>query len=139
MIIKTLKVVEPIFNLAPGDTLELSKDESTYVYEVNESSSNSYDNGNTHDVSFHSSFSISSDYAMELVEDGILENGFQQKANEDFKNVFSEIDAMIGEYDDQLAHLNDDFKDKPACMKVEKQTVLNNLVKVLTHLRNLKK
>lgn len=137
--IKTLKVVEPIFNLSPGDTLELSKDESKYIYEVNESSSNSFDNGNTHDVSFYSNFSISSDYAMELVEDGVLENGFQQNTNEEFKNVFSEIDAMIKEYNDQLIQLNDDFKDKPACMKVEKQTVLNNLVKVLTHLRNLKK
>ena len=137
--IKTLKVVEPIFNLSPGDTLELSKDESKYIYEVNESSSNSFDNGNTHDVSFYSKFSISSDYALELVEDGVLEYGFQQYAYEDFIYVFSEIDAMIKEYNDQLIQLNDDFKDKPACMKVEKQTVLNNLVKVLTHLRNLKK
>jgi hypothetical protein len=137
--IKTLKVVEPVFNLSTGDVLELSEDGSKYVYEVNENSSNSFDDGSTHDVSFSSTVSISPEYAMELINDGILENGLQQKTNEDFKNVFSEIDAMIEGYNDQLDRLDDDFKDKPACMKVEKQTVLSNLVKVLIHLRNLKK
>lgn len=137
--IKTLKVVEPVFNLSTGDVLELSEDGSKYVYEVNENSSNSFDDGSTHDVSFSSTVSISPEYAMELIDDGILENGLQQKTNEDFKNVFSEIDAMIEGYNDQLDRLDDDFKDKPACMKVEKQTVLSNLVKVLIHLRNLKK
>lgn len=137
--IKTLKVVEPVFNLSTGDVFELSEDGSKYVYEVNENSSNSFDDGSTHDVSFSSTVSISPEYAMELIDDGILENGLQQKTNEDFKNVFSEIDAMIEGYNDQLDRLDDDFKDKPACMKVEKQTVLSNLVKVLIHLRNLKK
>jgi hypothetical protein len=46
---------------------------------------------------------------------------------------------MLEEYNEELGNIDDDMADEPACLKVEKETVLRNMIKVLEHLNSLKK
>lgn len=135
---KTLKVIKPFFVLNVGDVLELSEDGrfyvSTYREEFNGSGVTSTDISST----YESKFNISVNYAKELIEDGFL----MEATNEDtkpFVNIFDEIDTLIAKYTKDLSEVNEDTDDIPMCLRVEKTTVLNNIIKVLVHLKNLKK
>ena len=86
---------------------------------------------------FRTSLSISVDHAKELVKEGYLSE--EVVAQDKFINVFDEIDALLKQYNHDLDEVNQDKEEVPACLKVEKTTVLSNLIKVLTHLKNLKK
>lgn len=132
-----LRVIEPFYNLETGDELELSKDGNSYVFEVSESNASTSDNGSTNNASFSAKFTISMDYAKQLVKDGYLEEEAEREP--DFKNIFTEIDNLISTYGIELKNIDNEFANQPACLKVEKQTVLNNMIKVLSHLRGLKK
>ena len=88
-------------------------------------------------ASFLAKFTISVDYAKQLVKDGYLEEETEREP--DFKNIFTEIDNLISTYGAELKNIDNEFANQPACLKVEKQTVLNNMIKVLSHLRGLKK
>ena len=132
-----LRVIEPFYNLETGDELELSKDGNSYVFEVSESNASTSDNGSTNNASFSVKFTISMDYAKQLVKDGYLEEEVEREP--DFKNIFTEIDNLISAYGIELKNIDNEFANQPACLKVEKQTVLNNMIKVLSHLRGLKK
>lgn len=132
-----LKVVEPFYNLEVGDELVLTEDGKNYVFEVSESNESTSDNGNTNDASFTARFTLSVDYAKALLDEGYLEEVADKDT--EFKNVFTEIDNLLDKYRTELSTINDDFKNLPACLKLEKKTVLGNLVKVLQHLRDLKK
>ena len=68
-----LRVIEPFYNLETGDELELSKDGKNYVFEVSESNASTSDSGSTNNASFSAKFTISVDYAKQLVKDGYLE------------------------------------------------------------------
>ena len=57
----------------------------------------------------------------------------------DFVNVFEEIDSLLEDYTIDLGNLDEEMADMPACLKVERKTVLDNLVTLLTHLKSLKK
>lgn len=90
-------------------------------------------------TSFSSKFVISAKYAEELIKSGILEDPFATKNTEPFVNVFDEIDDMLIIYSNELKNIDKDMKDQPACLKVEKTTVLNNMIKILNHLKGLKR
>lgn len=137
---KILRVVEPFFVMEVGDTFELSADGKQYISEYNEEY-NKYDDDRVSDSSYHSSFSISVDYAKELIEDGVLEEVVDKadKKDSNFVNVFDEIDNLLTKYNAQLETLDKDMVNSPQCLKVERKTVLSNMVKLLSHLKNLKK
>lgn len=139
---KILRVVEPFFVMEVGDTFELSADGKRYISEYNEEY-NKYDDDRVSDSSYHSSFSISVDYAKELIEDGVLEEVVDKaekiKRDSNFVNVFDEIDNLLTKYNAQLETLDEDMVNSPQCLKVERKTVLSNMVKLLSYLKNLKK
>lgn len=134
---KELKVIEPFFNLEVGDKLTLTEDGKSYVFTDNDSSVDKTESGDSK-FSFSATFKIDSVYAQELIKNGYLEE-VDYKKNDTFRNVFDEIDIMLNRYNEELDNLDRDFDDKPACLKVEKGTVLKNLIKALSHLRELKK
>lgn len=134
----TLNVIEPFMYLEPGDTFELTKD-GNYVAEQNEVFNRNNDENDVIKSSFHSAFTISPDYAKELIKAGILEDPFATKNTEPFVNVFDEIDDMLITYNSDLNNIDKDMKDQPECLKVEKTTVLKNMIKMLNHLKGLKK
>lgn len=134
---KTLKVITPFFTLGVGDILELSSDGKFYEFKQEETfGQNTVDGGDYKSV-FSTSLSISADHAKALVEEGFLDE--EVVVQDKFVNVFDEIDALLNEYKKDLDEVNKDTDNVPACLKVEKTTVLSNLIKVLTHLKNLKK
>ena len=134
---KELKVIEPFFNLEIGDKLTLTEDGKSYVFTDSDSSVDKTESGDSK-FSFSATFKIDSVYAQELIKNGYLEE-VDYKKNDTFRNVFDEIDIMLNRYNEELDNLDRDFDDKPACLKVEKGTVLKNLIKALNHLRELKK
>lgn len=131
---KTLNVIKPYMHLVPGDTFELN-DDGTYTAE----SHNEYNTSNADDdfySAFDSAFTVSEGYAKKMIEAGILK---EDKSNKDFVNVFDEIDNLIQTYTNELKNLDADMANSPECLKVEKTTVLQNLIKTLDHLKNLRK
>lgn len=136
---KILKVIEPFFMLDLNDTLELTEDGKFYVANRDEEfRSNNEDS----DVmsSYKSEFCISVKWAKQLIEDGFLEEVEPEKPKkQNFVNVFDEIDSMLNKYENELANINSNMKDDPECLRVEKTTVLKNIIKVLNHLKTLRK
>ena len=135
---KILRVIEPFFVLDVDDTLELTPDGKFYLSNRDEEfRSNSEDS----DVmsSYKASFTISTKWAKQLIEDGFLEEVLETKTDKPFVNVFDEIDNLLNKYQKELDNINTDMKDSPECMKVEKTTVLKNIIKVLSHLKTLRK
>ena len=135
---KTLHVIEPFFIAEYGDTFELNEN-GTYSLEKNEEFYKIADDKNSEvQSSFSSTFNISKDYAKHLIDDGYLQED-EEKTKEDkkFINIFDEIDNLIQDYTNQLKNVY--TEDAPRCVQVEKETVLNNLITMLTHLKNLKK
>ena len=129
-----LKVVDQFYNLEVGDILTLSDDKNFYEYNVSEGSSDKDSK-----FTFNASFKINSDYAKELIKQGYLEEVVEKQSNPEFKNIFTEIDTLLSTYYSELDSLDVEFANKPTCLKVEKNTVLNNLIKVLEYLKDLKK
>jgi len=133
---KLLQVIEPFFILEVGDNLELSKDGKSYTYEKSEEFRKAtVDNGNVSSY-FNSTFSISIDHAKELIEEGYLAEVTEEKTSQ-FVNIFQEIDTLIEKYTNDLSEVEKSL-DIP-CVKLEKTTVLQNMIKLLNHLKSLKK
>ena len=129
-----LKVIKPFFIMEKGDEFEKNADNmyvSTYSSEY--SLNNAYDHA---DSTYKSSFEISEDYAKSLIEDGYLQ---EVTPKEKHTNVFDEISLLKNEYTKQYANLDEDYAELPACLKVEKETTLSNMIKLLSHLESLKK
>lgn len=136
---KTLRVVEPFFVLDAGDTLELSEDGKTYVFSKNEEFHKHGDDTQDINSTYTSTFTISTDYAAYLIKEGLVEEIIASDNDAPFVNVFSEIDKLLAQYTDELKNIDEDMATMPECMKVEKVTVLKNLIKTLSYLRGLKK
>lgn len=139
---KVLQVIAPFFIAEEGDKFNFNEDTKTYTLKKDEEFFKvAGDVQGEVKSSFSSAFSISIDYAKELIEEGYLEEYVEKKAvkKTEFVNVFNEISALIEKYETELSTINEDLKDEPECVRVEKVTVLNNLIKVLTYLKNLKK
>lgn len=136
---KTLNVIEPFMYFEPGDVFECTEDGKNYVYEDSEFTTVNNESDGEMKTSYTFKFVISSKYAEELVKNGILEDPFATKNTEPFVNVFDEIDDMLTIYSNELKNIDKDMKDQPTCLKVEKTTVLNNMIKLLNHLKGLKR
>lgn len=75
-----------------------------------------------------------------MIDEGYLEEVDNTTTdNKPFTNVFDEIKTLKEKYNAELSKLNEDMKLAPQCLKVERETVLSNLVKMLDHLESLKK
>lgn len=135
---KTLRVIDPFFVLELGDTLTLSEDGKFYTFERNEEFHKAGDNNNLNST-YSSNFKISLDYAKELIRDGYLEEVDPKQKASSFVNVFDEIDNLIARYQKELANIDLDMAGQPQCVKVEKTTVLTNILSVLNHLKTLRK
>ena len=135
---KVLKVIEPFFVLNVDDTLTLAEGGKFYIAERDdEFRSNSEDSDLM--SSYKASFTISVKWAKQLIEDGFLEEVVEKKPEKQFVNVFDEIDNLLSEYQNDLNNIEDDMVNEPECLKVEKTTVLKNIIKVLNHLKTLRK
>ena len=133
---KTLRVIDSFFVMELGDTFTLSEDGKCYIAEHSEAF---HKDGDTDELNstFSSTFTISLDYAKQLIEDGYLEEVDPEPKK--FINVFDEIDNLINRYQTELNHIDTDLAGEPQCLKVEKTTVLTNILSVLNHLKNLRK
>ena len=134
---KTLKVLTPFFILKEGDVLQLTEDGKSYVFEHNEEFNRAGVNGETSTSSYNGTFKVSAEYAKELIDEGYVSEETEDSPK--FTNVFEEIDNLLDTYTVELAEVQKDTADVPACLRIEKMTVLENLIKVLKHLKSLKK
>lgn len=134
---KTLKVIKPFFVLKEGDVLEYSEKDNMYVYAKEEKFDRTGSNGETYDSTYRESLTFSPNYVQELIEEGYVSTITQN--SQKFVNVFDEIDNLLNKYVADLADVNKDEEDIPMCLKVEKTTVLQNMIKVLSYLKTLKK
>ena len=135
---KVLRVIDPFFDMNVGDTFTLTEDGKFYVFEKNEEF-HTANVGSDSDMtsSYKSCFKISQKWAKQLIEDGYLEE-VDTKDNK-FVNVFDEIDKLLNEYNTELKNIPDTMKETPECLKVERTTVLSNIIKVLSYLKTLRK
>lgn len=137
---KVLHVIKPFFVMSKGDKFELN-DEGMYESSYSEENHESDDTSCAVCSTYKSSYAISPTYAEMLVEDGYLMEDKTPKStnNAPFVNVFDEIETLLNTYEQDLANLDDDMADQPKALKVEKETVLNNLIKVLEHLKSVRR
>ena len=123
------------------DTFQFSESDGVYVSSYSVVHNEDSDSANEIKSSYSSEYRISPEYAESLIEEGYLEPVMENKEKDSaaFINVFDEIEDLVGTYQSELSTIDNDFKDSPACLKLEKQTVLTNLITVLKHLYSLKK
>lgn len=136
---KTLKVVKPFFVMEAGDTFELSENGKEYVSSYNQSNNAISESGNAIYSSYNSNYTISPEYANMLIEEGYLKAEKPLNTKDTFVNVFDEITTMTEQFKEELSTIDEDMAEQPAILKVEKETVLRNMIKVLEHLNSLKK
>ena len=136
---KTLRVIEPFFVMEFGDTFEYDENSKMYVSKHNEEFYK-MDDGSINEIksAYTSEFQISTEYAQSLIKDGYLEEA-AEKEPQKFVNIFDEIDSLLEKYENGLNTLDKDCVELPACVKVERESVLTNLVTLLKHLKSLKK
>lgn len=135
---KTLTVIDPFFVMEVGDTFEWSEDDNMYVANHAEEFHKSDDSDSEIRSTYQSNFAVSVDYAKELIADGYLEET-SNEPKKAFTNVFDEINRLIDKYEGEKSNLQEDMANMPECLKVERATVLNNVLSVLDHLKELKK
>lgn len=136
---KTLRVINPFFIMELGDTFEFNEDNKMYVSKHNEEFYKT-DGSSIDEIksAYNSEFQISADYAKSLIEEGYLEE-VESTDKPTFVNVFDEIATLLDKYKVELANIEEDMVGLPPCVKVERETVLTNLITLLEHLKSLKK
>lgn len=135
---KVLRVIEPFFDVDIDDTFVLSDDAKFYVFEKNEEFHTNSSETEDLTSSLKSTFKISIKWAKQLVDDGYLEE-VNEKANTKFVNVFDEIEKLLNAYQEELKLIPETMKESPECLRVERTTVLMNMIKVLSYLKTLRK
>lgn len=135
---KILRVIEPFLVVNLGDVFEYSNEEKMYISKHNEEFYKADDTANDVKSSYTSEFKISVEYAKALVEEGYLEEA-TEVSDKSFVNIFDEIDSLLAKYKKGLETIEQDMADLPICVKVERQTVLTNMITLLEHLKSLKK
>ena len=137
---KTLRVIDPFFVMDLGDTFEFNEDSKMYVSKHKEEFYK-LDDGSINEIksSYNSEFQISVEYAKSLIEDGYLEEATECENKSTFVNIFDEINTLLEKYKKGLETIEEDTANLPACVKVEKEAVLTNLITLLEHLKSLKK
>ena len=128
-------VVKPFFVMEAGDTFERTNN-GTYASVYSSEYSSADADGDDVESSYTSRYEINESYAQSLINDGFLK---EVKDRDNFVNVFDEIEKLKGVYEQELATLDVDYANAPACLKVEKKTTLENMKKLLEHLAGLKK
>lgn len=136
---KVLRVIKPFYVMEVGDTLQWDEESKMYSSKFNEDFHKSDDEALDLTASYSSCYEISEPYAKELIETGYLEEVVEDKKDKKFVNVFDEIQTMIDKYTDDLNNVQEDMAHLPECLKVERTTVLTNILSVLNHLNALKK
>lgn len=136
--VKQLRVIDPFLTMDLGDTFEWDDNSNMYTFARSEEFHKTDDTDSEIRSMYSSNFGISADYAKELVADGYLEE-VDDNGGKLFVNVFDEIDRLNGKYKNELENIQEDMANMPECLKVERTTVLNNIISVLDHLRDLKK
>ena len=136
---KILRVIDPFFVMELGDTFEYSDEAKMYVSKHKEEFYK-MDSDKIDEVksSYNSEFQISAEYAETLIKEGYLEE-VENTSKSNFVNIFDEINNLLEKYKKGLENLEEDTMDLPACVKVERKTVLTNMVTLLEHLKSLKK
>ena len=135
---KTLRVIDPFFVMDLGDLFEWNEDAKMYVSKHNEEFYKADDTSiNEVKSSYNAEFQISEEYAKTLLSEGYLEEVREKTTN--FVNIFDEIDTLLEKYKNDLATVDKITAQLPACVKVEREAVLTNLVTLLEHLKSLKK
>lgn len=135
-----LKVIKNFNQMEVGDIYQFSDEENGYVCEVNRD--DSYLDARTGSkYSAKSSYKnvISANYAQKLIDNGYLTLLEEPKKKEDHVNVFDEMKTLLDTYMKDLGNLDENYKDQPACVKLEAETVLANMIRVLNHLLTLKR
>ena len=132
---KTLKVIKPFGVMENGDEFVLNEKTGMYSSEYKETTTEDTED-NSFYAEYNSVYTISPEYAQALIDEGFLS---ENEDSSTFVNVFDEIDNLASGYVSELNNLEADCKNVPACVKVEKETVLKNILKVLSHLKSLKK
>lgn len=137
---KILRVINPFFVMELGDIFEYSNDCKMYISNHKED----FYTGDDESIeniksSYNSEFQISKDYAKTLINEGYLEEVSETEKKSTFVNIFDEIDILLDKYRNNLKTIEEDMVDLPTCVKVERQTVLTNMITLLEHLKNLKK
>lgn len=135
---KTLQVQKDFDQAKVGDIYNLSEDGKSYVYESVED--NSYVDARTGStISSKNSYrnEISEAYAEKLLSLGYLSD--VEDKQKEYKNVFHEMEHLRDTYIENLKNLDENYKDQPACVKIEAETVLSNLIKLCDHLLSLQK
>lgn len=135
---KILRVIEPFLVVNTGDIFEYSNEEKMYISKRNEEFYKADDTASDVKSSYSSEFKISAEYAKTLIEEGYLEEA-SEVADKSFVNIFDEIDNLLNKYKNGLKTIEQDMADLPTCVKVERQTVLTNMITLLEHLKSLKK
>lgn len=134
---KILKVIKPFFVMENGDTFEYNVDTDQYESVYNEEHNSSNEDNSTVVSSYNSVYRISKEYAKMLLDNGYVEEVDEKKR---FVNIFDEIDNKLNEYNNELYTLKTKADENtPQCLLVEKETVLRNMIKLLEHLKGLKK
>lgn len=136
---KILRVIDPFFVMELGDTFQYSEENGAYVSKHHEDFYKS-DNNSVNEIksSYNSEFMISEEYAESLIKEGYLEE-VDNIPTTPFVNIFDEIDNLLIKYNNGLKTIEEDMAELPTCVKVERQTVLTNLITMLEHLKSLKK
>lgn len=135
---KILKVIKPFFVMEVGDTFEYEADTKQYKSVYNEEHNSSNEDNSSVVSSYNSVYTISEDYAKMLIDNGYLVE-FSSKNDKPFVNIFDAIEELTVKYKKELNDLFTTEDDIPQCLKVEKETVLRNMIKLLEHLSSLKK
>ena len=137
---KTLRVINPFFVMELGDLFEYSEETKMYESKHKEDFYKADDESvNEIKSTYSSEFRISPQYAKTLIKEGYLEEVPEDEKNTPFVNIFDEIEALLTQYKSQLKTIEKDMADLPACVRVERQTVLSNMITLLEHLKSLKK
>lgn len=136
---KILRVISPFFVMDTGDIFEYDENIKMYVSKHQEEFYKN-DDAAVEEIksSYSSEFNISEEYAKSLIKEGYLEE-VEDGDKTPFVNVFDEINNLLNKYKAGLATLEEDMANLPTCVKVERQSVLTNLVTLLEHLKSLKK
>lgn len=137
---KTLRVIDPFFVMELGDMFEFDAESKMYV-SVHKEDFYKLDDGSVNEIksSYNSEFSISPEYAKTLMDEGYLEEVDESESKNKFVNIFDEIDNLLTRYRNNLKTIEKDMVDLPACVRVERESVLTNLCTLLEHLKSLKK
>lgn len=130
---KILEVVKPFFIMEVGDTFELSEDETEYISEFN-MERHEDDEDSSVISSYNSKYSISKEYAQQLIADGYLS---EHTTEPKFINIFDEIERLRKGYSEELASAEHDGDNQHVVL--ERKTVLTNLITLLNYLSSLKK